>query len=634
MGFTPQQARIALAATDSGVDVQAALESLLNAGPADGDDDHDGFGSARAARRPDLTEEEEWERREEERERRRRGGGRPSNGQESAPERRARRPSGPSSSSPPNGTSQSDPATLLNAQQLREQADKVLSQASEIGLNVFNRANTFWSQGKAQLQKAYEERKAAAASAGGSGGAEPNGTRPKWAQGEFNDEDEVLPPTGGFRDDDDEGPEDPVARHPHPSSERRAPAPVPRREEISLFDDEPKAYVSPNRRRPGREAPPPSAPPPVASTSSPSSRRPPTAPSSSRPSARPQPPSRPTRPPSPLFRRTLVPASSSALASSKSYRTKGTEMFKLGRFAEAQTFYGQALSQLPSGHIVSVVLLNNRAAASMKTGDHKSAVEDCTSVLSLIEGDRKYNPAKEEPLPPLEDGEVVSLAEGYVKALHRRAQAFESGEKWDKAREDWERLVGVDWPAGARLKQEAINSMGRCRKMLASAQGGHNDSAPPARSSAPIPPKPRPKPANLRPTQQLASLASGGGGDSEGVSRLRAAADSQEAEEVERIRIKDSVDAKLLGWKGGKESNLRALIASLDTVLWPELGWTKIGMSELVTPNQVKIRYMKAIGRVHPDKVSLFLYVWKLHYAVARFPFSCLAACFHHEWDD
>jgi len=58
-----------------------------------------------------------------------------------------------------------------------------------------------------------------------------------------------------------------------------------------------------------------------------------------------------------------------------------------------------------------------------------------------------------------------------------------------------------------------------------------------------------------------------------------------------------------MAWKSGKENNLRALVASLENVLWPELGWVKVGMRELVTPSQVKIRYTKAIAKVHPDKV-------------------------------
>ena len=43
-------------------------------------------------------------------------------------------------------------------------------------------------------------------------------------------------------------------------------------------------------------------------------------------------------------------------------------------------------------------------------------------------------------------------------------------------------------------------------------------------------------------------------------------------------------------------------------VLWPEAGWKKVGMSELVLPGKVKIQYMKGIAKVHPDKVRLRLF--------------------------
>lgn len=95
--------------------------------------------------------------------------------------------------------------------------------------------------------------------------------------------------------------------------------------------------------------------------------------------------------------------------------------------------------------------------------------------------------------------------------------------------------------------------------------------------------------------------------------KLREANKALEAEDAERLTLKDSVDARLLAWRGGKETNLRALLASLEAVLWPGLGWQKVGMHELVTPAQVKVRYMKAIAKLHPDKVSLrflFLMCW------------------------
>ncbi len=54
----------------------------------------------------------------------------------------------------------------------------------------------------------------------------------------------------------------------------------------------------------------------------------------------------------------------------------------------------------------------------------------------------------------------------------------------------------------------------------------------------------------------------------------------------------------------GKDGNIRALLATLDTVLWEESGWKKPSMTDLVDPKRVKRAYMMANLVVHPDKVK------------------------------
>jgi hypothetical protein len=128
----------------------------------------------------------------------------------------------------------------------------------------------------------------------------------------------------------------------------------------------------------------------------------------------------------------------------------------------------------------------------------------------------------------------------------------------------------------------------------ASKNGGEvSASQPPARAKPP-PPKPapsrRPRPGVVTPPSQA-------------LENLRTASNAAEAEDQQRHDLKDGVDTKLFAWKGGKETNIRALLGSLDTVLWPELGLQKVGMADLVSPSQVKIRYTKTIAKLHPDKV-------------------------------
>jgi hypothetical protein len=98
----------------------------------------------------------------------------------------------------------------------------------------------------------------------------------------------------------------------------------------------------------------------------------------------------------------------------------------------------------------------------------------------------------------------------------------------------------------------------------------------------------------------------------EAVKKLREATAAAEKADDEKFALTDHVDAKLISWKGTKADNLRSLLGSLDKVLWPEAGWNKVGMQDLVMPNRVKIIYMKAIAKVHPDKVSHVPQIWPL----------------------
>ncbi|CAL1699913.1 unnamed protein product [Somion occarium] len=556
MGFSVQQARIALAATDTGLDVQAALETLLASGAADSDlppasrEDHLLPRSRDATQEPSRRPSDDGRRR----------------GQATS---RSTRESARETSSP------SEAETQRN---LQEQADKLLAQASEIGLSVFNRANAFWREGKEKVQKAYEER--AKASGSGSGGRVVDG-RPKWMQDAEGREKELEAEwrahkeSGGFRNDD-EVLQDEVLQPKSEPQERRAKQ--QNREPVQhvltssraktgnlLPDDTPAVYVSPFRRKtPSRnQTSPASAPPPKATSS---------------------------RVPSPvqIVQRKTVSASPSALATSAKHKATGTEMFKLGRFAEAETSYSNAIAALPHSHLLLIPLYNNRALSRIKTGEHSGAIEDCTTVINLI--GTSYHPAREVGVTKEEEGASVDLADAYVKALKRRAEAYEGKEKWDLAKADWEAIAGAEWAKG-NVRGEAVRGVGRCRRMLTSnVDAIASDALPQPKPTHRVKPRPAPKVVI---------------NDSDALNRVREANQAAEAEDEQRYQLKDVVDAKLIAWKGGKENNIRALIASLETVLWPELGWQKVGMHELVTPNQVKIRYTKAIAKLHPDKLNV-----------------------------
>ena len=541
MGFTPQQARTALAATDSGVNVQEALDSLLAANAIDSEPEQ-------PPRRSRPREPEDVH----------------------APSTSRSRTQTPAVDSP------TGPGAL--------NADKILAQATEIGTNLFSRANAFWKQGKEQMQKVYEE------ASKGSVAPPPDG-RPKWMQSA--PEAEPVPtriaertPQSGSKGASDGDPSAlpqsaPWERNPSgPNSSTQPYAPSvgsSRKDELaSMFSGDPPTYVSPHRRRPGQPS------------------------TSARASPNPTPAH--TVAAAPLPRRVIQvdSVSSSTLSSSAASRTKGTEKFKLGQFADAEAAYTSAITCLPPNHALLIVLYTNRAASRLKTGDSGGAAGDCTSALRIMGVSEDLGGIRDLELVVLDGPGVGSigkleLKEQAIKAIQRRATAFEAMERWERARGDWEKLAGLGW-ANGKARDEAVRSVGRCKKMVVGVTEGrgglvNGDAVPPS----------KPKPKSNAPVRREIQPSG------EAVQKLQEAATAQEAEDSLKADLKDSVDARITTWKSGKENNLRALIASLENVLWPELGWVKVGMHELVTPSQVKVRYTKAIAKVHPDKVRPIL---------------------------
>ncbi|KAH9045242.1 hypothetical protein EDB85DRAFT_1905570 [Lactarius pseudohatsudake] len=490
MGFSPDQARAALASTESGVDVQAALEALLSepsqsspvpAAPR-------ASGGSRTVR-DRVQDDDDWGIEEQ----------RPE-----PPRQHPRQQIYPSRERSPLSSSEAN---------YQQQADKLITQASEIGSRVFQRANAFWKEGKSRVAKAYEDR--APSSRAGSYGEAPENDQ-AISPGE--------PSRNGFRD---EG-ADSIPAPPNPSAPTRArpqvkPSHPDQTKKVDLFsEDTPTAYVSPFRRGAGSRT----APVQAVSTRAPSPVR--------------------------LTQRNVISASPSAISASAEHKASGTEMFKLGRFAEAEAAYTSAISRLPDSHLLLVPLLNNRGLSRSKTGNISGAIEDFTAVIALV--GPSYHPAREAKVTREEDGAGVDLGDALGKAWRRRAEAYEGREKWDSARQDWEAIVGADF--ASRHRGEALSGIGRCKKMVSAGDAPDvvTPSAPRVNAS-----RPAKRPAAHRgPTPP-----------SEAAVRLKQANQEAEAEEQARLELKDSVDSRLGAWKNGKETNLRALVASLDTVLWP-----------------------------------------------------------------
>lgn len=528
MGFSATQARVALAACEN--NVEEAVNLLLQTGSKPQS------GPARSQSR----ELEEHASSDEELQPKANGGGRWA-------EQRQDRPSRPDRKQGADGSSSRDEST----RQLQEQAEKVLNQGREVGLNMLKSAGEFWKMGKKSIGKAIDEFSLQEPPSSGP-------RKPKWMMDDVQDE-RTSPKTaeGGFKDDfDDVEPVTAFAEPPPRTAKGRSPPSAgpskpSAQTTADLFET---AYVSPARRI-GRNSPATSAPPSKPASPAPGPKAAPKAPVMA-------------APPKPF--RTLVPASQTQISTSERYKAEGNEKFKLGQYGDAIARYSMAIDSLPQGHLNLTVLHNNRATARLKNGEQRATIEDCGIVIAIIGNDHS------SPLPA--EYQHIKLREQLVKALNKRAEANEVLEKYGDAKADYEKVVSIDGPS--RTVTEGLR---RCDRIL----------NPPKVKKVPSRPKPRPALEDL-----------GSEDNSAGVAKMREAAAAQSLEEDQRFQLQETINAKLLAWRGGKERNLRALIASLDTVLWRELQWQTVGLNQLIQNNQVKIRYMKAIAKLHPDKLS------------------------------
>ncbi|KAL8911392.1 MAG: hypothetical protein Q9171_003439 [Xanthocarpia ochracea] len=357
-----------------------------------------------------------------------------------------------------------------------------------------------------------------------------------------------------------------------------------------------EAYISPARRKKTTPKPPASEPDLLfGATSAPSNASVPPAipkpyPQPSTGTSLSHPPAKTlSRRPAQLPKRNIPPISPSALRSSHTSRQAGTAAFKRGDYSEAATHYGSALAPLPPTHPISVTLLTNRALCHLKTGDPKNCIADSNTALDLIGPARGVGETIE-----LGDEGTKDMFTFWGKATTRQAEALEQLERWADAGVLWKSCVeaGV---GGAT----SIAGRNRCEKFT---KGSTTTTSKPVLTKKPPPPKPKPKTSALDDLSDKSSSIAAITDSAEAVTRLRAANLEAERLDDERFALSDKVSERVARWRSGKEGNLRALLASLDTVLWEGSGWKKVGMGELILAGKVKVVYMRGIGKVHPDK--------------------------------
>ncbi|KAL8153970.1 hypothetical protein V2J09_011730 [Rumex salicifolius] len=76
------------------------------------------------------------------------------------------------------------------------------------------------------------------------------------------------------------------------------------------------------------------------------------------------------------------------------------------------------------------------------------------------------------------------------------------------------------------------------------------------------------------------------------------------SENSENTEDMQAYESKILKWSKGKEGNIRALLSTLQYVLWPDSGWKPVPLVNIIEANAVKRSYQRALLYLHPDKLQ------------------------------
>ncbi|ESX00143.1 hypothetical protein KL918_004930 [Ogataea parapolymorpha] len=241
-------------------------------------------------------------------------------------------------------------------------------------------------------------------------------------------------------------------------------------------------------------------------------------------------------------------------------RQQGSDYFAKGDFTSALETYQRALAQLPENHLCRIIAYSNLAIVYSRLGDAKKQLESAEN--GVAQAARAASDTK------IDDKPVKSY---WIKLVAKKAEALEHLERFKEALEAYNLLI-----ENGGFSKPVMDGKRRCLNVLQ-------------------PQKPAKKPAK-NPSSATTPSAT--------VSRVKEHHRKQESLEDEKFALHDKVEQQLQSWKAGKEDNLRALLASLHQILWPELGWKTVGLTDLVLDKKVKLVYMKAVAKTHPDKIA------------------------------
>lgn len=296
----------------------------------------------------------------------------------------------------------------------------------------------------------------------------------------------------------------------------------------------------------------------------------------------------------------VIPISHVELSGYNEFRDRASAFFKSGDYVSSLQEYEKSLNTLPISHPLRIVAYSNITAAQSKVGEYKKCLKDSKTALdSFPENSVHWNQVIQDSQPSRTYNDI------WPKIVARRAEAFEHTENYKEAFDSYQSLIERNF-----FTDRIMDGKRRCQKVL-------NPQKPKIVSKEDfLPPISKGIKQNIRDPGPQKTYKS--------VEKIKEVNERDQKVEAEKIALYDKVHDRIEAWKGNDPQDIRHLLSNLSSVLsWCD--WQPVTSSDLVMPKKVKLTYMKAVAKTHPDKLSSSLPLEQKMIAENVFSVLCIA---------
>lgn len=260
------------------------------------------------------------------------------------------------------------------------------------------------------------------------------------------------------------------------------------------------------------------------------------------------------------------------LTSFNEFKNNGVKYFSSGDYHNALLEFEKSFNTLPFKHPLRIISLSNIVSCQLKLGENSKALESVKLALDLSDLAPNASDIIEHSVPERTFKQIIN------KIQLKHAEIQEHLENYEKALSLYANLI-----SNGITEQKVMDGKRRCEKIV------NPEKFKPAKEKISSP---------TIPVRSKTSISA----DTVAVNRVKEENKKQEEEEEERLRLRDKVDEKISEWTKNNENDLRYLLANLEPLLW-WASWKEVSPQDLVMTKKVKICYLKAIAKTHPDKI-------------------------------